>query len=127
MLQHKGNPRGRLRRPTLRADFDSAPAHPTVRVVEGSVVDRAELMRLLASVADAMTSRIECSGLSREEKIDLRRDLSSIRPGIDGIAASQSKLPRDVDGDDDGDGEDDVADGRKVRKTRFRTRPGFKA
>src|SRR6516164_5106991 len=50
------------------------------RIVEGTVVDRAELLRLFAGVADAMTSRIEASSLTREEKTDLRRDLSSIRP-----------------------------------------------
>jgi hypothetical protein len=94
------------------------------RIVEGTVVDRAELLRLFAGVADAMTSRIEASSLTREEKTDLRRDLSSIRPGIDGIAKRQSKLPRN--GPDEEDDEDlDEQTGRRPRKPRFRQKSGF--
>jgi hypothetical protein len=95
----------------------------------GALVDKASLMAMFSRVADAMCSRIRASGLSRDEQDDLLKELSGVPVSIDGIAAEQSRLPRgrmhDGDGDDDLD-EEDVADGRKTRKTRFRTRPGFK-
>jgi hypothetical protein len=104
------------------------------RIVEGAYVDRVELMRLFASVADAMVSRVRASNLDRMAQDDLLTELSRIQPGVDNIAASQSKLPRDGrhadngDEDEDEDVGDDIADvSRKTRKTRFRTRPGFKA
>jgi hypothetical protein len=64
------------------------------RIVEGAYVDRAQLMALFTQVADSMTSRIESSSLTREEKHDLRLELSSVPIGVDDIAKRQSKLPR---------------------------------
>jgi hypothetical protein len=48
------------------------------RIVEASVLDRAELMKGLATVADAIVSRITSSGLARSEKEDILRDISSL-------------------------------------------------
>jgi hypothetical protein len=47
-------------------------------IVEASVLDRAELMKGLALIADAMVSRIMSSGLARSEKEDLLKELSSM-------------------------------------------------
>src|SRR6516165_9377211 len=51
-------------------------------ILEGAYINRAQLMRLFSSVADAMCSRIESSALSHEEKSDLRRELASVPVGV---------------------------------------------
>jgi hypothetical protein len=77
-------------------------------IVEGAYVNKLELQKLFSAVADSMCARIEASGLSPEEKVDLRRELASVRPGIDGIAKRQSKLPAKRNGERDIEqGEDD--------------------
>jgi hypothetical protein len=108
------------------------------RIVEGSVVNKAALMQLFSSVADAMVSRVRASNLDRMAQDDLLSELSRIRPGIDGIAADQSKLPRDGRYDDDGGDADDQAfsdeessqsenkqNRPKPSKRPFRMKPGF--
>ena len=63
-------------------------------IAEASVLDRAELMKGLAMVADAMTSRIMSSELSRSAKEDLLRDLSTCPIVLDNVAQAQTRLPR---------------------------------
>ena len=63
-------------------------------VAEGSFLDRAELMRGLAAGADAITSRILSSELSRKAKEDLLRDLSSVPLILEEVADKQTRLPR---------------------------------
>ena len=48
-------------------------------IAEASVLDRSELAKVLAGIADAMVHRIMASELSRSAKQDLLHDLSSIR------------------------------------------------
>ena len=47
-------------------------------VAEASVLDRAELMRGLAMIADAMVSRIMVANVDRAVKEDLSNDLSGV-------------------------------------------------
>jgi len=68
-------------------------------IIEGLYVDRAQLMALFTQVADAMTSRIESSSLTFQEKQDLRRELSSVPVGVRGIVKRQSKLPAKRNGE----------------------------
>jgi hypothetical protein len=63
-------------------------------IAEASVLDRAEVMKGLAAVADAMVSRIMASELSRAAKEDLLRDLSSVPLVLEEVAHRQTKLPR---------------------------------
>jgi hypothetical protein len=63
-------------------------------IVEASVLNRSELTTAFAALADAMRSRIIVSGLTRDEKADLLRDLASIPVVCDGIAKRQTRLPR---------------------------------
>jgi hypothetical protein len=62
-------------------------------ITTGSVLDRAELMKGLAAVADAMTSRIMSSELSRSAKQDLLRELSTVPLILKDVARAQSRLP----------------------------------
>jgi hypothetical protein len=62
------------------------------RITEGAYVDRAELDKLFAQVADAMKSRIEASDLDRTAQEDLLRELASVPVGVSGIVKRQSKL-----------------------------------
>jgi len=60
-------------------------------ITTGSVLNRAELAKGLAAIADAMVSRIMASELSRSAKQDLLTELSSIPITL---AHSQSRLPQ---------------------------------
>jgi hypothetical protein len=95
-------------------------------ILEGSLVDKTSLMRMFSQVADAMTSRITASNLSRDEQSDLLRELSSVPISIDGIVAEQSRLPRGLRHDGDGENEEDAEDeegsqpqkGKRTKKSR---------
>jgi hypothetical protein len=63
-------------------------------VTEARLIDRAELMKGLAAVADAMTTRIMTSELSRSSKQDLLKELSSVPIVLKEVAHAQSALPR---------------------------------
>jgi hypothetical protein len=76
-------------------------------VTEARLIDRAELMKGLAMVADAMSSRIMTSELSRSSKQDLLKELASVPLVLKDVAHAQSRLPRRGKGKRNGDGEDD--------------------
>ena len=63
-------------------------------VAEASVLDRAELMRGLAMIADAMVSRIMVANVDRAVKEDLLNDLSGVPLILENVAHAQSKLSR---------------------------------
>jgi hypothetical protein len=60
----------------------------------GQMLSRSELSKGLALIADAMSSRIMVSELSRLAKEDLLKDLSSIPLMLKEVAHAQSRLPR---------------------------------
>jgi hypothetical protein len=73
---------------TRKLELDNA-------ITEASVLDRAELQRVFAAIADAFVSRVmSVQGLSRQEKEDLLKDLSSWPLVLQGVARSQTRLPR---------------------------------
>ena len=57
-------------------------------------MNRAELMKGLAGIADAMVSRIMVSELDRSAKEDLLRDLSGVPLILENVARSQTRLHR---------------------------------
>jgi hypothetical protein len=61
---------------------------------EANLLDRTELMKGFAALADAIVFRITSSELSREAKEDLLRDLSTIPVVISNVARRQTRLPR---------------------------------
>jgi hypothetical protein len=63
-------------------------------IVEASVLDRKALSAAFGQLADTMTFIISTSGLPRESQDDLRRELASIPIVLEGVAASQTRLPR---------------------------------
>jgi hypothetical protein len=63
-------------------------------IVEASLLDRAGLSQGFAAVADAMVSIISTSGLSREEKEHLQRQLATIPVVCANVARSQTRLRR---------------------------------
>ena len=63
-------------------------------VTTGRVLDRLELEKGLAQVADALVSRIMVSELSRLAKEDLLKDLAGIPLILRDLAHAQSRLPR---------------------------------
>jgi hypothetical protein len=56
------------------------------QIVEASVLNRAELEKVLAQVAEAIQSRIMSSELSREIKEDVLRDLASVPLILEDVA-----------------------------------------
>jgi hypothetical protein len=68
------------------------------QITRAEVLNRSELLRAFAQVADAMVSRIMVSELSREAKEDLLTELSSIPIAVDNVARRQSKLRRSKNG-----------------------------
>ena len=68
------------------------------RIVEANYLDRAELMKGFAQVADAMVSIISTSALSREEKENLQRELAGIPIICENVAHAQTRLPRKGNG-----------------------------
>ena len=84
-------------------------------ITEASVLDRQALSTAFAALADAMSSRIMASELSREAKEDLLRELSSVPLTLENVARSQSRLPRSSQNGQDG--EDGVVK-RKQKRSR---------
>jgi hypothetical protein len=64
------------------------------QITRAEVLNRSALMAGFAQVADAMTSIISTSGLTRQEKENLQRELAGIPIIVDGVAKRQSKLRR---------------------------------
>ena len=65
------------------------------QITRAEVLNRAELMKVMAAIADAFVSRVmSVQGLSRREKEDLLRDLSSWPLALEDVASRQSRLPR---------------------------------
>jgi hypothetical protein len=62
------------------------------RIVEGSYLDKVELLKVFSAIADEMTYRIQASGLTREEKSDLQHSLASVPLDVEDVAKRQSKL-----------------------------------
>jgi hypothetical protein len=92
-------------------------------ITEGSVVNRAELSKCLAAIADAMVSRITASGLSQPAQEDLLRELSGIPVMLQGVASRQTKLRLAHDGDNgDDDGDKGVRKRKRQLKKQSRTR-----
>jgi hypothetical protein len=75
------------------------------QIVEGSVLNRAELMKALSTIADAMTSRIMAAAVGREVKEDLLKELAGIPLVLEEVRRANSQLPR-RDGQTDADDED---------------------
>jgi len=67
-------------------------------IMEATVVNRAELMKGLAAVADAMTSRIMSANVDRSVKEDLLNDLATVPLILKEVADKQSKLRRGGNG-----------------------------
>jgi len=64
-------------------------------ITTGSVLNRAELEKVFAAIADAFASRVmSVQGLSRQEKEDLLKDLSSWPLALEDVAHAQTRLPR---------------------------------
>jgi hypothetical protein len=72
-------------------------------ITKGNTLNRSELAKGFAAIADAISARIMASGeLSREAREDILRDLSSIPVVIADVARKQSRLRGNglaVDGD----------------------------
>lgn len=73
------------------------------KVAEATFLDRAELAKVLATVADAIVSRIMASDMPRTAKEDVLRDISSIPLVLKEVGERQTRLPR---GRRNGNGED---------------------
>jgi hypothetical protein len=63
-------------------------------ITMASVLNRAELMKGLAAIADAMVSRIMAADVSRSVKEDLLKELSSIPLILKDVAHAQTRLRR---------------------------------
>jgi hypothetical protein len=69
-------------------------------ITEATVVNRAELMKGLAAVADAMTSRIMSANVDRSVKEDLLNDLAGVSLTLKEVADKQTRLRRSGNGTD---------------------------
>ena len=63
-------------------------------ITEGSFLNRSELVKGLSTVADAMTSRIMATDVSRSVKEDLLNDLAIVPIVLANVAHAQTKLRR---------------------------------
>jgi hypothetical protein len=63
-------------------------------ITEATVLSRSELMKGLATIADAVSSRIMSAELPRSVKEDLLKDIASIPLVLKEVAHGQSRLPR---------------------------------
>ena len=63
-------------------------------ITEGSFLDRSELAKGLAAVADAMTTRIMASDVSRSVKEDLLHDLAGVPLVLKETADKQTRFQR---------------------------------
>jgi hypothetical protein len=64
------------------------------QITEGNLLDRTALARTFAVIADAISSRIMSSELSRPAKQDILRDLSSWPLALEEVSTRQTKLSR---------------------------------
>jgi hypothetical protein len=77
------------------------------QITEGSVLDRAELMRTFSVIADAMVTRINsATEVPRNVREDLLRDLATWPEAIKETVSRQTRLPRRDNGQEDD--QDDV-------------------
>jgi hypothetical protein len=64
-------------------------------ITTGSVLDRQALSKAFAAIADAFVSRVmSVQGLTRQEKEDLLKDLSSWPLALQEVEHAQTRLPR---------------------------------
>ena len=63
-------------------------------VAEAAFLNRAEIAKGLAAVADAMASRIMASDVDRKVKEDLLVDLATVPLILENTARAQTRLPR---------------------------------
>jgi hypothetical protein len=63
-------------------------------ITRAEVLNRAEVERIFATIADAIKTRIMSSGLSRHEKEDILKDIASFPIVLKEVAHAQSRLPR---------------------------------
>jgi hypothetical protein len=64
------------------------------QITTASVLNRAELERVFAAIADAFVSRVMLvQGLSRQEKEDLLKDLATWPLALEEVAHAQGRLP----------------------------------
>ena len=68
------------------------------QITEGAFLNRSELMRGLAMIADAMTSRIMSANIPRNAKEDILTDLAGIPLILKNVAQAQTKLRRSGNG-----------------------------
>jgi hypothetical protein len=70
-------------------------------ITTASVLNRAELMKAFAAIADAMVSRINSANVPRSVKEDLLKELASIPLILKEVAHAQTRLRRGkaIDGD----------------------------
>jgi hypothetical protein len=69
------------------------------RITRAEVVDKAELMKGLSALADAMIHIISTSGLSREAQEDLQRELASIPIILETASQRRTRLRRAKNGE----------------------------
>lgn len=67
-------------------------------ITEAAFVNRVELMKGFAALADAMTSRIMSSNVDRSVKEDLLNDLAGVPLILENVAHAQTKLRRGGNG-----------------------------
>jgi hypothetical protein len=90
-------------------------------ITTGTVLDRAELMKGFAAIADAISSRIMASELSRMAKEDILRDIATIPLAMKNVAHRQTQLLRSNNGDEeDGSETDSIAHERSGIKAAHR-------
>jgi hypothetical protein len=63
-------------------------------ILKGEAINRADLAKGLARIADAMVSRITASSLSREEQEDLLKELASIPLVLEEVVRAQTRLKK---------------------------------
>jgi hypothetical protein len=71
------------------------------QITRAEVLNRSALEQAFSGVADAMVSIISRSGLSKDERGDLQRELASIPLTVAGIAKRQTKLHHAKNGEDE--------------------------
>jgi hypothetical protein len=77
------------------------------QITEASLLDRAALMKGFSAVADAMVSIISTSGLTRDEKENLQRELAGVPIICENVARAQTRLRRSKSGQTPEDGENE--------------------
>ena len=64
------------------------------QITRAEVLNRAEVERIFATIADAIKTRIMSSNLSRHEKEDILKDIAALPIVLKEVAHGQSRLPR---------------------------------